>query len=185
MASFSLPEHHPPISQNQRLTTTDRSSLVLISKSPTSCIVAQRCPGARSMSSCNCGHVPCLKTTTRPFASHQHLYATIDTISLAEVPWQTFSVTYNGAIPGGAMPSWMIREYDVWFRDPRLVLRNQYGNPDFARDIDWAPKRVRLANGKRQYCDFMSGDWAWSQAVSFNHKGVKTSAPKYCTGYPC
>lgn len=101
-----------------------------------------------------------------PFVSHQHLYASVDAISSGEVPWQTFSVSYNGAIPAGAMPSWMIRQYDVWFRDPRLVLRNQYGNRDFASDIDYAPKRLFLANGKRQFCDFMSGDWAWNEAVS-------------------
>ncbi|CDO77042.1 hypothetical protein BN946_scf184403.g17 [Trametes cinnabarina] len=99
-----------------------------------------------------------------PFTSHQHLYATIDAVSCGEVPWQTFSVSYNGAIPDGAMPSWMIREYDVWFRDPRLVLRNQYSNPDFAADIHWAPRQLLLANGKRQYRDFMSGDWAWKEA---------------------
>ncbi|KAH9857837.1 hypothetical protein C2E23DRAFT_865564 [Lenzites betulinus] len=99
-----------------------------------------------------------------PFVSHQHLYATIDAISSGDVPWQTFSVSYNGAIPLGVTPSWMSREYDVWFRDPRLVLRNQYSNRDFASDIDYAPKRLILANGKRQYRDFMSGDWAWNEA---------------------
>lgn len=108
-----------------------------------------------------------------PFASHQHLYATVDAITFGDVPWQTFSVTYNGPVPDGAMPSWMIREYDVWFRDPRLVLRNQYSNPDFADDIDWVPKRSYSANGKRKYRDFMSGDWAWNQAVS----GISQSAP--------
>lgn len=100
-----------------------------------------------------------------PFANHHHLYDTIDASSQGEVPWQSFSVTYNGDIPNGAMPSWMVREYDVWFRDPRQVLRNQIGNPDFSGAYDHTPKRVFLANGQRQYKDFMSGDWAWNQAV--------------------
>ncbi|CDO78171.1 hypothetical protein BN946_scf184918.g2 [Trametes cinnabarina] len=99
-----------------------------------------------------------------PFANHEHLYAMIDAISLGEVPWQTFSITYNGPVPDGPMPSWMVREYDVWFRDPRLVLHNQYSNPDFAGHMDWSPKRLHLGDGKRQYKDFMSGDWAWEQA---------------------
>ncbi|KAI0669170.1 hypothetical protein C8Q78DRAFT_978303 [Trametes maxima] len=99
-----------------------------------------------------------------PFASHEHLYATLDAIKQGDVPWQTFSVSYNGPVPEGAMPSWMVREYDVWFRDPRLILREQYSNPDFANDIDWAPKRLILPSGKRQYRDFMSGDWAWNEA---------------------
>ncbi|CDO72719.1 hypothetical protein BN946_scf184990.g2 [Trametes cinnabarina] len=99
-----------------------------------------------------------------PFANHQHVYATIDAIKLGSIPWQTFSVTYNGPVPDGAMPSWMVREYDVWFRDPRLVLRQQYGNPDYAGDMDYGPKRLFLGTRKRQYKDFMSGDWAWEQA---------------------
>ncbi|CDO71501.1 hypothetical protein BN946_scf184909.g95 [Trametes cinnabarina] len=99
-----------------------------------------------------------------PFANHEHLYATIDDIPQGDVPWQTFSVTYNGPLPTGAMPSWMIREYEVWFRDPRQALLNQYSNPDFADDIDWVPKRIYVQGDKRQYRDFMSGDWAWNEA---------------------
>ncbi|KAH9965583.1 hypothetical protein BJV74DRAFT_869979 [Russula compacta] len=33
----------------------------------------------------------------------------------------------------------MLAEYDVWFRDPKVVLQNQLGNPDFKDEFDYAP----------------------------------------------
>ncbi|KAG6826062.1 hypothetical protein H0H92_001275 [Tricholoma furcatifolium] len=56
----------------------------------------------------------------------------------------------------------MTQGHEVWFRDPLRVLKNQLGNPDFADEIDYAPKRVFLG-GKRRYRDVMSGNWAWEQ----------------------
>jgi hypothetical protein len=40
-------------------------------------------------------------------------------------------------------------------------------NPDFAEHIDYAPHRHYNADGVRCYENFMSGDWAWGQAVTF------------------
>ncbi|CDO72713.1 hypothetical protein BN946_scf184985.g133 [Trametes cinnabarina] len=48
-----------------------------------------------------------------PFANHEHLYATLDAIPLGDVTWEGFSVTYNGPIPNGVMPSWMIRIWPI------------------------------------------------------------------------
>ncbi|PIL29274.1 hypothetical protein GSI_09324 [Ganoderma sinense ZZ0214-1] len=82
-----------------------------------------------------------------PFAWSAHLLDVINEIVNGEVAWQQ-----------------QVQEYPIIFRDPRLVLRNQLGNPDFAQDIDFVPKRVCGPNGKRTYKDFMSGDWVWAQA---------------------
>ena len=40
------------------------------------------------------------------------------------------------------------------------------GNPDFAKDVDYSPLRQYDGKGIRQYENFMSGDWAWKQAVT-------------------
>ena len=101
-----------------------------------------------------------------PFINKQHLYNTIDTIEVGNVPWQSFSVSFNGKIPEGDTTPWKHANYDIWFRDPHMVLKNQVKNPDFANEIDVAPKIVRDKHGKRQYMDFMSRDWGWRQAVS-------------------
>ena len=39
-------------------------------------------------------------------------------------------------------------------------------NPDYNRHTDIAPLRIFNSNGIRVYQNFMSGDWAWEEAVS-------------------
>ncbi|KAK0449354.1 hypothetical protein EV421DRAFT_1889156 [Armillaria borealis] len=78
-----------------------------------------------------------------PYADHNDLYATIDATTLGSVPWESFLVSYNN--------SW-------------ALLLNQLSNPDFAQEIDFAPKCVMDHYGKHRYQDFMSGNWAWQQA---------------------
>jgi hypothetical protein len=102
-----------------------------------------------------------------PFTDKQGLYDTIDDIELGDAPWKSFSVSFNGELHEGNTTSWKHKQYDVWYRDPHTVLHNQLGNRNFALEMDFAPKEVRDEDGKRRYLDFMSGDWAWRQAVRF------------------
>ena len=60
----------------------------------------------------------------------------------------------------------MTTEYQVWYRDPRKVIHNMFANPDLVDCFDYVPYRDFMGD-KRRYCDFMSGDWAWKQCVSF------------------
>ncbi|KAF7296974.1 C2H2-type domain-containing protein [Mycena indigotica] len=77
------------------------------------------------------------------FNNHHHLYAMIDEIQQGDIPWQSFSVQYTGPCPEtGKIPSWMTQTYEVW-----------------------APKHG-FKDGKRQFTDLMSGNWAWRQAAS-------------------
>ena len=50
-----------------------------------------------------------------PFSNHQDLYATIDSTQIGDVPWETFSLKYDGAVPGGEVPPWMTSSFDIWF----------------------------------------------------------------------
>lgn len=59
----------------------------------------------------------------------------------------------------------MLQEYEVWYRDPRMVIRNQLANPDFKDEIDYAPVQEFGIDGERRWKNFMSGNWAWSNAV--------------------
>jgi Plavaka transposase len=101
-----------------------------------------------------------------PFANAADMYETIDSTPLGDIPWQSFSVTYSGDAPGSA-PQWMYTEYEVWFRDPRLVVQNMVDNPDYKDGFDTTPIRVFDIGDHRQYENFMSGDWAWDEAVRF------------------
>jgi hypothetical protein len=99
-----------------------------------------------------------------PFADHTDLYSTIDAIQQGDVPWESFSVQYSGPLPEGEVPEWMTQKYEVWFRSPLGIFEKQLANPDFKDEIDWAPKRI-FKDGKRQFVDLFSGNWAWKQAV--------------------
>jgi len=100
-----------------------------------------------------------------PFHSHKHMYDTIDTTTYGDSPWQSFSVTYSGAIPDDP-PPWMTAEYDVWYRDPKVVLEHQLTNPDFKGEVDYSVKVVVNEGGRQEVCDLMSGQWAFEQSVS-------------------
>ena len=103
---------------------------------------------------------------TPPFANHADLFNTIDSTPLGDVPWQTFPLNYNWEVPDGA-PSWMTSAHDVWFRDPRLVVRNMIDNPNYGDQFDSAPTQTFNSKGHCQYQDFMTGDWVWEEAVCF------------------
>ncbi|KAK7452202.1 hypothetical protein VKT23_012305 [Stygiomarasmius scandens] len=99
-----------------------------------------------------------------PFANHKEMYATIDSIPQGDIPWESFTVKYNGELPEdtSSLPEWKTQEYEVWFRNPLSILENMLANPSFKHEFDKAPKRLKR-NGKRVYQDLMSGNWAWEQ----------------------
>ena len=86
-----------------------------------------------------------------PFVSKKHLYDTIDAIEVGDTPWNSFSVSFNGEIPEGNKTPWKHAQFDVWYRDPRLVLHNQVANVDFSTEIDFAAKEVTDENDTRRY----------------------------------
>jgi hypothetical protein len=102
-----------------------------------------------------------------PFSSTKDLYNTIDSTEVGDVAWQAFSVEFNGETSGDGIPPWKRKSYEVWFRDPLKIVEAQIANKDYAREMDHALKRMFSSARKRQYSDFMSGNWAWEQAVRY------------------
>lgn len=101
-----------------------------------------------------------------PFTNHQDLYSTIDSTPVGDVPWQSFKLSYSGVLPeSGEIPGWMEDKHEVWFRDPRELLKNLLSNPDFDGEFDYAPYQEYDDAGTHRYQHFMSGNWAWRQAV--------------------
>jgi hypothetical protein len=104
---------------------------------------------------------------TPPFADHKDLYNVIDATQLGDVPWQSFSVQYTGECPE-VVPPWMNDEFEVWYRDPRAMAYNILANPTFKDEINYTPfHEYNASDNTCQWKDFMSGDWAWQQAVRF------------------
>ncbi|OBZ78312.1 hypothetical protein A0H81_02651 [Grifola frondosa] len=66
---------------------------------------------------------------TGPYPHHTKLYQKIDSTILGDVKWETFDMSYTGPMPEHNVPGWMKAKYDVWFRDPRAVVRNILANP--------------------------------------------------------
>ncbi|KAG1725443.1 hypothetical protein EDB19DRAFT_1833778 [Suillus lakei] len=92
-------------------------------------------------------------------------FLTINNTPLGDVKWQSFKVRYTGEKPTSDVPPWMDQSHDVWYCDPHEVIQNMLGNPDYEKEMDYRPFREYSADGnKRQWQDFMSGDWAWNQA---------------------
>ena len=62
----------------------------------------------------------------------------------------------------------LLLQHDIWFCDPHQILKSQLARRDFANEMDFAPKEVTDLNTYvRHYQNFMSGQWAWEQAVSW------------------
>jgi hypothetical protein len=57
-----------------------------------------------------------------PFKSHGHVYETIDATQHGDAPWNCLVVTYNGEA-SDPCPSWQMDEWEVFYRDPDLVLK--------------------------------------------------------------
>ena len=60
----------------------------------------------------------------------------------------------------------MDTEYEAWFRDPQKLIASMLSNPDFKDEFDSAPFHEYNGDGNHRFQNFMSGDWAWKQAVS-------------------
>jgi len=113
-----------------------------------------------------------LSTGQGVFRDCSEMYKTIDSTPLGDVKWESFHVSYRGEKPTEDVPPWMNDTYNVWYRDPKEVIREMLSRPDFADDIDYQPFReYDSTTDERRWEDFMSADWAWKQAV--------------CTHYPC
>ena len=97
------------------------------------------------------------------YESCRSLYVTINAIQDGDAPWQCLSVnsmSESDDIPEQA-PSWKRQEYEVWYQDPDVVIRNLLENPDFASQFDAAPYIAMDSQGKQRWTDFMSGNFAW------------------------
>lgn len=102
-----------------------------------------------------------------PLSSNQEMLDIIDSITIGDVPWQSFSLSYNGDRPDQNPPAWMDQTHDCWFRDPRKLLHKMLERADFEHEFDHAAYQEFDQNGHRRYKDFYSGNWVWEPSVRF------------------
>ena len=107
--------------------------------------------------------VPC--GIAPPIADYRDLLQQVDSIPLGDVPWESFCLSYNNPPPQTTCPpEWKIAEYEVWFRNPREVIKSILSNPEFDGHVDYSAFQ-EFEGSQRRYCNMMSGDWSWEQSV--------------------
>ena len=121
-----------------------------------------------------------------PFANHQELHHQIDSIEVGDVWWESAQLKYEGPLPRTTrIPEWKTMVHEVWFWDPRQVIKNILATADFDGHIDYAAYR-EFSDNKRQYCNLMSGNWSRRQSV--RARPIHTILPAYryhCLGCHC
>ena len=101
-----------------------------------------------------------------PITNHQDLHRQIDAIQLGNVRWESAPLKYEGLLPRTSrIPEWKTAVYDVWYRNPREVIKDIFSSPDLNSHIDYVAYQ-EFNSERQQYSNVMSGDWAWQQSVS-------------------
>lgn len=101
-----------------------------------------------------------------PFTTYQELLSKIDAIEVGDVSWQSFQVQYPQDELTHESPAWMRMSFDVHYRDPLEIVKHILDNRELQDQFDYVPYLNHDAHGHRVWKDFMSGNWAWKQAVS-------------------
>src|SRR5882672_5355941 len=79
----------------------------------------------------------------------------------------------------------METKHEVWFRDPCILVHNLLANADFDHKIDISPFQEYDANDNHRYQNFMSGNWAWKQAVRFYYLFIFEKLYVLIINYQC
>lgn len=100
--------------------------------------------------------------TPSPFKNHCDMYKTINQTSLGDIPWSSFTLQYDGEKPTDNILEWMNATYQICY----CYLHGMLSNPEFKDHLDYVPYcKYDPKTQQHQWQDFMSGDWAWMQAV--------------------
>ena len=102
-----------------------------------------------------------------PFTDHRHMLNTIDLMTVGDVWWQSLSVRYTGEIPE-IDPRLGCHKNTTSGFETLVLLCIKYLLILVLRMVDLCPFQEYTTDDQiQQYKDFMSGDWAWDQAVCF------------------
>ncbi|KAK0227298.1 hypothetical protein EDD85DRAFT_957914 [Armillaria nabsnona] len=95
-----------------------------------------------------------------PFKNHAAMHKIIDQIEQGDAPWKCFITQVDPNLPANA-PSWQHDKYQIWYQFDALPY------------IHIGP------DGKRRWCDFMSGNYAWRQSTKIYLDNPATEGAMY------
>jgi hypothetical protein len=99
-----------------------------------------------------------------PMKDHRELHTLIDSSTLGDVPWQCMVTTFNKDTRNAS--PWTQTAYEIWYRNPEIVVSNMLDNPDFDGQFDVRPYIDLDEHQKRRWSNVMSGNVAWRHSVS-------------------
>ncbi|KAJ7719659.1 hypothetical protein B0H16DRAFT_1794428 [Mycena metata] len=111
-----------------------------------------------------------------PYDNYQQLYAAIDSIGAGNAPWKCLK---TAADPRADAPDWARQEYEIWYRNPDVVIRNMLDNPDFNGEFDTTPYIELDHDGQRRWSDFMSGNFSWKHCDEIIHADPSCAGAMY------
>ena len=100
-----------------------------------------------------------------PWENAAELYATINAIQHGDSPWRVYHICYQGPLPPGMPPKWMVETYELCTQDSCQVLHHQLATTAFKDKINLTPYHQFDGVGRCSWSNLMSADWAWKQAV--------------------
>jgi Plavaka transposase len=95
---------------------------------------------------------------------HNPISDTIDATQVGDAPWKSFQACVDVDLPDDA-PSWRQRSYDIYYRDPDVIVTNLLDNPNFVGQFDTTPYVHLDAHGHRRWSDFMSANFSYRRCV--------------------
>ncbi|KAF7366229.1 C2H2-type domain-containing protein [Mycena venus] len=112
-----------------------------------------------------------------PFHDYKDIYETIDATTVGDAPWKCLRTEPFNTAPDA--PAWARQEYEIWYRDPDVVIANMLDNPDLDGAFDTTPYVHLDANGKRHWSDFMSANFAWRHCDQIYEEDPTTEGAMY------
>jgi hypothetical protein len=101
-----------------------------------------------------------------PWKNAKEMYDTIDSVSIGGAGWTTYQLLYSGPQPTETRPRWMQETYELNVRDVLSVFEEQLVSKEFDGQFEYTPYKEYDEKGSRVYCNLMSGNWAFCEAVS-------------------
>src|ERR1700753_3616327 len=76
-------------------------------------------------------------TNSPPITNHRDLHHQIDAVKVGDVWWENTCLKYDGPLPEVTCPpEWKTATYDVWYWNPREVIKNILACPDLEGHVD-------------------------------------------------
>ncbi|KAF9487603.1 hypothetical protein BDN71DRAFT_1404501, partial [Pleurotus eryngii] len=122
-----------------------------------------------------------------PFKDHDDMYSAIDSSLLGDAPWHCYQIDSDDL---DDPCQWKQKTYNVWYRDPDVVLQNMLdnlcgntNNPDFNGEFDYSPyiEVDEQELGQRRWGDVMSANFAWCHSTAiYEEHNQQNSGAMYC-----